>query len=317
MKLNEKTMQKALVVLGLSVLANMMWGSAAPSIKTGYALFHLASDDTVSQLLFAGLRFFFAGALTIVIFSLMGGKLLLPRRSALPKIGVLALFQTIIQYVFFYTGCANASGTNVAIGTSTGAFFTILVSCLIFRQERLTARKVIGCLLGFAGVVLINLSSDNGLSLDISLAGEGAIILSSVSFAFSGAFIKRYSQTEDPAMLCGWQFILGGAVMIIGSFALGGRLDISGAGLGGVLLIGYLALVSAVAYGITSVLMKYNPVSKVSVYNFLNPVFGVILSILILKESGKDFGLRGVIALALVCAGVLTVNFAGKKAESR
>lgn len=311
MQLNEKTMQKALVVLGLSVLANFMWGSAAPSIKVGYALFGMAADDTVGQILFAGLRFFFAGALTILMGSVLSRRFLRPGKSALPKIGVLALFQTIIQYLLFYTGCAHASGTNVAIGTSTGAFFTILISSLLLRHERLTARKVLGCLLGFGGVVLINLSGEKGLSLDITLAGEGAIILSSVSFALSGAFIKSFSKDEDPAMLCGWQFMLGGAVMIGAALALGGRLDFASAGFAGALLILYLALVSAVAYGITSVLMKYNPVSRVSVYNFLNPVFGVILSMLILGESGQDFGLRGVVALALVCAGVLTVNLRG------
>ena len=68
-------------------------------------------------------------------------------------------------------------------------------------------------------------------------------------------------------------------------------------------------MVSAVAFGVTTTLMKYNPVSRVSIFGFLNPMFGVTLSILILKESGQEFGIKGVIALILVCLGVFIVNY--------
>lgn len=312
MDFNEKTMQKTTLVVGLAILANLLWGSAATAIKTGYALFQVSSDDMLSQLYFAGIRFLLAGILTIIIGSFINGRPLLPTKSSLPKICVLALFQTVIQYIFYYMGCAHASGTNVAIATSTGAFFSILISSLLFRQERLNARKLLGCAMGFVGVVLINLSTDGGLSLNTSLAGEGAIILSSCAFGFSNAFTKSYSRTENPVMLCGYQFILGGGLMLVGSRLCGGAL--ASAGVGGGLLIVYLAMVSAVAFSITSVLMKYNPVSKVSVFGFFNPIFGVSLSILILRESGREFGLRGLAALALVCAGVFIVNY-GKPAK--
>jgi len=313
MNFNEKTMQKTALVVGLAVLANMLWGSAAPMIKTGYRLFQVSSEDMMSQILFAGIRFFLAGILAVILGSLLNKRLLVPTKSALPKIGVLAIFQTVVQYVLFYMGCAHASGTNVAIATSTGSFLSILFSSLIFHQEKLTARKITGCLLGFAGVVLINLNTGEGLSLDMTWLGEGAIILSSCSFALSNAFTKSFSKTENPVMLCGYQFILGGAVMILAALGLGGRL--SGAGVSGVLVVLHLAMVSAVAFSITSLLVKYNPVSRVSVFGFLNPVFGVCLSILILKESGKEFGLRGIVALALVCAGVFIVNY-NKKAKA-
>ena len=133
------------------------------------------------------------------------------------------------------------------------------------------------------------------------------MIISVCSFALSGALTKSFSKTEDPVMLCGWQFIFGGAVMICAGLVFGGRLAIPGAS--GILLILYLALVSAVAFSLNSILIKFNPVSKVSIFGFLNPVFGVMLSILMLKESGQEFGVRGIIALLLVCAGVLVVNF--------
>ena len=307
MNFNEKTMQKTAVVVSLAVLANLLWGSAPAFIKTGYAMFQVASDDTAAQILFAGCRFFLAGIMGVILGSILNGGLLLPQKSSWPKIALLALFQTVVQYIFFYIGCANAAGYKVSIACSTGSFISILFSALLFKQEKLTAKKVLGCMLGFGGVLLVNMKAGSGLDLDMRLVGEGFIMISSCAFAMSSALTKAFSKTENPVMLCGYQFIMGGAVLIALGFGMGGRLVMSQST--GILLIAYLAMVSAVAFSLNSLLIKYNPVSRVSIFGFLNPIFGVLLSMLILKESGQDFGLRGVIALLLVCAGVLTVNY--------
>ena len=312
MNFNEKTMQKAAVVVSLAVLANLLWGSAPALIKTGYAMFQVASDDTAAQILFAGCRFFLAGIMGVIIGSVLNGGLLLPRKSSWSKILLLALFQTVVQYIFFYIGCANAPGYKVSIACSAGSFFSILFAALLFRQEKLSAKKVLGCLLGFAGVVLVNLKAGSSFDLDMRFVGEGFIIISSCAFAMSSALTKVFSKTENPVMLCGYQFVLGGAVLIGLGLAMGGRLVMSQSI--GVLLIGYLAMVSAVAFSINSILIKYNPVSRVTIFGFLNPIFGVLLSMLILKESGQDFGFRGALALLLVCAGVLLVNYTKKEA---
>ena len=223
------------------------------------------------------------------------------------------MLQTVIQYTFFYIGCAHASGVKVSIVVATNVFVDIIISSLLFRQEKLTGRKLIGCLIGFAGVVLVNLSSAGGLDFQMSFAGEGCILLSTVAYAFSYVTMKSYSKTEDPVMLSGYQFILGGLIMIAIGLAFGGRLGtVNGPGL---LLLVYLALVYAVAYSVWSLLMKYNPVSRVSVFGFMNPVFGVLLSALLLGESGQAFGAQGLIALTLVCTGILIVN-RGKKEEN-
>ena len=221
------------------------------------------------------------------------------------------MLQTVIQYTFFYIGCAYASGVKVSIVVATNVFVGILISSLLFRQEKLSGRKMIGCLIGFAGVVLVNLSSSGGLDFQMSFAGEGCILLSTVAYAFSYVTMKAYSKTEDPVMLSGYQFILGGLIMILIGLAFGGRLGtVNGPGL---LLLVYLALVSAVAYSVWSLLMKYNPVSRVSVFGFTNPVFGVLLSALLLGERSQAFGAQGLIALALVCTGILVVNRSKKE----
>ena len=85
----------------------------------------------------------------------------------------------------------------------------------------------------------------------------------------------------------------------------GGTLHFTEDGSWAVLL--YLSFVSAAAYTLWSRILKYNPVSKIAVYGFMNPVFGVILSAVLLKE-GSALGIFSILALLLVCAGIVIVN---------
>ena len=74
------------------------------------------------------------------------------------------------------------------------------------------------------------------------------------------------------------------------------------------LLMLYMGLISAVAYSLWGLLLKYNPVSRVSIFTFLTPLFGVLLSALFLGEAEQAFSLRTLAALVLVCAGIYAVN---------
>ena len=73
-----------------------------------------------------------------------------------------------------------------------------------------------------------------------------------------------------------------------------------------------MAFISAGAYTIWSLLLKYNPVSKVAVFGFCTPIFGVILSAILLGEQ-TGIQLKTVAALVFVCAGIIVVN--SKKKE--
>lgn len=303
MKLNEETLRKNSVVCLLAMICCALWGSAFPCIKAGYRLFEINASDTASQILFAGVRFTIAGILTIIFGSAAGGGFLKPTKSALPKIAVIALLQTVMQYFFFYVGLAHTSGVNGSIIEATNTFAAILISALIFHQERLTAKKIVGCAVGFAGVVLINIKS--GGKLTFNLMGDGFVLISTITYAFSSVFLKHFSKNENPVMLSGWQFAAGGLVMTLGALAFGGRFTVFTSA-GGILLI-YMALISAVAYSLWGILLKYNDVSKVTVFGFMNPVFGVLLSALILGES-RLLGASAVISLILVSIGIFVVN---------
>ena len=77
----------------------------------------------------------------------------------------------------------------------------------------------------------------------------------------------------------------------------------------------YLALVSSVAFSLWGILLKYHPVSKIAIFGFTNPVFGVLLSTLILREESQTKGWQLAAALVLVCVGICLVNKPPKKGK--
>lgn len=299
------------VVTLLATFCCLLWGSAFPSIKIGYQLFDIAPNDTATLILFAGIRFFLSGILVILFESIRSRSFCVPRKTALPSIVKLGLVQTTLQYFLFYVGLANTTGVKSSIITGSNVFLTILVATFIFKFEKLTSVKILGCLLGFAGVVIINLTG-TGFDSSIKLIGEGAIFLSALSYSFSASMLKKFSKNESTVVLSGYQFLFGGGVLMLLGACLGG--SITQFTLPGLALLLYLAFISATAFTLWGVLLKHNPVTKVSVYGFMNPVFGVLLSAFLLKESNQAFGWQGIIALLLVCSGIFIVN---KGADTR
>lgn len=288
-----------------AIICCALWGSAFPFIKIGYKLFDIQPADYRSQILFAGIRFLAAGVIVIIFASILSKKLMLPKKNSIGKIGVLSLFQTVFQYTFFYLGLAHTTGTKASILNSTSVFFALIAASLILKQEKLSPLKITGCVIGFAGTVIINLSQGQ-IENSFSLSGEGFIIISSLSYALSSVFMKKYSESEKPLCLSGWQFMLGGAVMIIFGVLCGGRINTFNIQAAAVII--YLAVLSAAAYSLWSILLKYNDVSNVAVFGFMTPIFGCLFSALLLKETSAINISLTVISLLLVSLGIITVN---------
>ena len=294
----------------LACLAScFLWGSAFPCVKIGYGLFGIDAADVPSILTFAGARFVIAGLMVVAGMSVARRRAFVPERRDLPAIGALALFQTVLQYVLFYVGLANCAGVTSSILEASNSFLCVLLAALVFRFERLTGRKVLGCLIGFAGVVLVNVTGESG-GISFTPAGEGLVLASTLAAATSSNLAKRFSARHDPVLLSGWQFVLGGAVMLAVGLAAGGRVAPADAAnpLPALALLAYLGFISAAAYSLWSLALAANPVSRVAVFGFMNPVFGVILSAVLLGETGVVSPLVAVAALALVSAGIVIVN---------
>ncbi len=300
------------IVMSLfALLCCALWGSATPAIKVASALL-IPESGVPSTILFAGIRFTLAGILTIAIYSIARKKLLTFKKENLPRVLTVSAFQTVIQYIFFYVGLTYTTGVKGTIASGSSAFFCVLIASLIFKQEKLTAKKIIACILGLCGIVIINL---RGLELTMNFLGDGFVIMSTVAYAFSSVFMKKFSKQEDPVVISGYQFIFGGAFLTLLGIVLGGRLSFESAK--GVAILIYLALLSAVAYALWGVLLKNNPVSKVSVFTFTTPIFGTILSLLLLPESSGVDPINVIITLILVSGGILLLNYSPREREKK
>lgn len=264
------------------------------------------------QILFAGYRFFLAGVMTLIIGSVIEKKPLLPKKaSVLPILGQ-GILQTAVQYLFFYLGLARTTGAKGSVINASGTFFSILFACLMIKNERLDLKKTAGCVIGFAGVIAVNIT-DGGFDGGFSFAGEGFVLISSVAYGLSCVTLKRISNMESAVTITGFQLLFGGAILTAAGLISGAH--ITGFTLKSAMLLLYLAALSAVAFTVWTALLKYNPVGKTAVWGFSIPVFGVALSGLILKEN--IFTLNNLFALLLVSAGIILVNINGKKSYKK
>nr|WP_237219144.1 DMT family transporter [Rhodoferax aquaticus] len=293
-------------VFALATLCCLLWGSAFPAVKLGYTLFAIAKNDLASQLLFAGYRFLFAGLILLGIAFVSGKPLVRIPPGSWRRLWLLGFTQTTLQYVFFYTGLAHASGVKSAILNAVGTFFSVLLAHWIFHNDRLTLRKTLGCSLGFVGVMVVNLGGGGlaGWGFDFTLLGEGCIVMAAFVLSCASIYGKRVSQTMDSVVMTGYQLCMGGLILMGLGLGGGGALDQitfeSGA------LLAYLAALSAAAFSVWSMLLKYNRVSTVTVFNFLIPIFGASLSALFLQESLLAW--KNLLALVLVCLGIWAVT---------
>jgi drug/metabolite transporter (DMT)-like permease len=167
----------------------------------------------------------------------------------------------------------------------------------------MTRKKWIGCLLGLSGVFLVNVGGSLG-SQPLSVQGEGFILLASALMAVGTIASRAFTQGQDPMLITGWQLTLGGGVLLGAGLLFGGALGtVTPVGCG---LMALMIFISAAAFTLWTFLLKYNPAGKVAVFSFLTPVFGALLSSLVLSES--LFSVTTLAALLLVAAGIWTVN---------
>lgn len=287
-----------------------LWGSATPMIKIGSS-YMIPDGSTASTMLFAGIRFFLAGAMVVLFGSIIRRKALVPKARNIGKVIWVAMFQTVIQYVLFYIGVANTTAVKATISSGCGSFSAILVATLLFRFETLTPKKIFACLLGFLGIVFVHF---DGMDFQMNFSGDGFVLLATVAYGVSSSLMKQYSDIEDPVVISGYQFLIGGLIMALIGLLFGGDIVLVDIFSWAILL--YLAFLSAAAYSIWGILLKYNPLSKVAIYGFMIPVFGVMISQWVLSEQGGVPLWRLCGALALVSVGIFLLNYSATKKQS-
>lgn len=300
----EKFYTNKINIVIIAIICTFLWGSAFPAVKLGYELFNITSIDVGGKLIFAGYRFFLAGIFVLTLQLIMKENIFKLTSKDIKEITILGVGQTTLQYIFFYLGLTYTTGVRGSIMNGTSTFFSIILAHFVYKNDKLNFNKILGCILGFLGVILANLGGGSSFfDGGFSFKGEGLVVLASFTLSVSALYSKKISQNKDAYTVTGYQLAIGGLILTIIGYVLGGKL--TNFTFKSTSLLIYMALLSAIAFALWSQLLKYNKVGVISVFNFLIPVFGTILSAIILNEN--IFDIKILIALLLVCTGIYLV----------
>ena len=293
--------QRPVWVVVLALTTAIAWGWAFPLIKVGFNAFGITTDMTGSKMLFAGIRFAVAGLIVLFVARSSGRSFKATRSSDWRFILAFALINTTLHYFFFYVGMSHSEGSRAAILNSLSTFLVVLLACACFKSDRLTSRKIIGCVVGFCGILALNLGGAE--SGQFTWLGDGMIILNAICSAIASLMTRGLSRRIDVFVGTGYSLTIGGILLIVPGLVLGGTLpNVNMLGLVCLLL---LIAISALCFALYNKLLSLNPVGKVAIYNSLIPVVGAVTSCLCL---GETFYLKYTLAGGLAAIGIYIIN---------
>lgn len=288
----------------LALIAAFAWGCAYPLIKLGVEQFQIGADDIGGKTLFAGIRFALAGAVVLLL-AKQGRRDFSVKKADYGWVVAFAFLNTALHYFCFYIGVSNSPGSRASILNSLSTFLLVFLACAIFPEEHISKKKLLGCAVGFTGLLLLNMGGDIGGSF--TLLGDGMIILNCLCSAFGGILTRIVCKKMDAVVATGLSLGLGGIMLTFAGLLMGGR--ITTITFAGAWILFFLVCISSVAFYIYNQLIKYHSVGQVAIYNSLIPIFGVMMSCLLLKEP---FSLKYIASGILVSAGVWILNYTRK-----
>lgn len=303
--------QRPVWVALLAFTAAFSWGWAFPLVKLGFAEYGITQDMTASKMLFAGLRFGLAGIIILLIAATTGRSF--SYKSTAPKgsfsnalfLLLFALMNTTLHYACFYIGLSYSQGARAAILNSMSVFTLVILACIFFKSDKMTYRKMLGCVVGFAGILTLNMGNQE--SGAFTLLGDGLIILNALCGAFAGLLTRGVNKRIDVFVGTGYSLAVGGFLLIIPSLLMGATLP--HITLWGVCILALLVGISTIGFALYNKLLTCNPIGKVAIWNSLIPVVGALTSCICLHET---FYAKYIWAAGLATIGIYIIN-KGKK----
>ena len=307
-----KSFQNKTTSLILALVVMLFWGSLFPMIKIGYKAFAIDTSSPGSILLFAGVRFLICGIVLIALFCRGGKKgLVFPKGKALPPVLVVALTAYVLHYTCTYIGLSHLDSAKTSILKQIGTLFIICFAFLFRKEDRFTTAKLIGGLLGFGSIIIVNM---NGLRLSMTVY-DLLIICASFCSVISVVVSKNAYDRYSPMVVTAWAQFFGGVVLLVLGLCLGGsfgKFDMSSA-----LALLYICFASYVGYCLWNILLKYNDISRLNIIKFTETLFAAVCSWILLGEN--IFRWEYLAAFILVCVGLMIgtgmMNF--KKGEMK
>lgn len=297
---NKKTSRIALKPLIVAFAVMAIWGSLYPMIKIGYSTLSIDSSSIPSILLFAGVRFALCGVAALGISAAKKEKILKTRGTVLRDILLVGLFSIVLHYALTYIGMTTTDSSKTALIKQIGTLAYICCSPFFFRDEHFSIYKLIGAVLGFAGIFAINFT---GQSISFSV-GDILILLSSVCIVVSSIANKNVAPKTSPYIIIGISQLTGGILLTLSALIMGGAsMEISPLG---ILSFSYICIASTVGYLLWNYVLKSGALSKLFIIKFAEPLFACLFGALLLGED--ILKLQYLFAFILISAGILLAS---------
>jgi drug/metabolite transporter (DMT)-like permease len=271
----------------------IIWGSTYLGIRVAL--------QSYPPFLLAGLRFAVAGLLLLGFLRLRGAAMPTARQwrnAALTGILLLGFGNGLVCY----------AEQTVSSGISAVAVASMPLFAAVFMGmygEWPTRRETIGLLIGFVGVVVLNLGS----GLSASHIGAAALIIASMAWAFGSVWSKRQDMPAGP-MNTSAQMLCGSVALLMVGFLSGEKLPphpTLHATMAALYLVVFGSLIAFSAY--LYVLKHARPALATS-YAYVNPPVAVLIGVLLLGEKVGPFDLVG---MTIILVGVVTITFARQR----
>jgi len=289
---------RTFVDLAMYVLLCVVWGSTWLFIKVGYG--------GLGPFNVAAIRFFIAGAVFVPLVPLLGARWPQGRMEWLVVVWVgVVLFA--LDYGLIYWGEQFLESGLTAILFATLPLITVFFAHVYLPGDRLTARKLAGTVLAFAGVAAL---FGDHVRIDPAKAGPMlAIVLSAACAAAAGVVTKRHAQDLHPAALNAPAMVVGAAALLAASLVVGDgfALPRDGATWWAVM---YLALAGSVlTFLVYFTLLKTWSVTSLSFISVFTPAVALLLGFVFLDE--RPTALTAVGALLILGGVALATSGSG------
>lgn len=289
----------------IALFCSILWGSSFPVLKISYTEMEIAPNDLYAKIVLAGIRFFIASMLLFIFIKIFMPFSIKVENALLKKLLFLGILQTTLQYFFFYIGIANTSGMKGSILSSTETFFVVLLAHFFYDDDKINSKKVLGLIAGLIGIIIVNMNKGM-LDWSFTFGGEGFLIIFGLISALGTLFAKNLSKSSHPFLVTCWQMLLGSILLILIGLS-GFKIDAIRFTTKAWILLIYSAFLSATAYSLWYSLLKYNKAGEITLYRFMIPISGAILSAVFIPAEKVTYNIF--VGLMLVALGIIIVNY--------
>ena len=275
----------------------LIWGSSFLWIKIAV--------QEVDPFTLVGWRLLF-GTLGMVVVILL-------RRPAFPEAGktwlflaALGVLNTALPFVLISWGEKSIDSAVASVLNSTVPLFTLVIAHLFLHDEPITARKAVGLLIGFGGVLALMARDLEPGSLRVGILGQAAVLVAAVSYASASVFARRTMREISPLVQAFVPMAFADAIVWTAATQVGnpGRLPAIPITWVALLWLGLLG--SCVAYLLFYNLLHAVGATRAVMVTYVFPVVGVALGVVFLGELADWHLLAGT---ALVVASIVVVNW--------